>query len=100
MLNKGSYGNVKMTAKRLLWTVCVLLCATHADGEAWRVHLAYNDISQVLMSRGNVYVLSGGSMYSLDSRTEQRKSFTLQDGLSETGISYIYNDSARRIFAL
>lgn len=76
-----------------------MVCA-NAYALKWKTHLAYNDIQQVVMTDRAVFVLSGGNIFSIDKQTEQVRTYTLQDGLSSSGICYMHYDAARRSMLL
>lgn len=80
-------------SRRICYIIlCLTMCAG-AFAQHWYTHLAYNDVRQVLVTGTHTYVLSGGSMFSVDKQTEVRHYYTLLDGLSTNKIAHIAYDS-------
>ncbi len=59
---------------------------------AWRSHIAYNAVEQIVISDTEVYLLSGGNFYSINKQSERRHNYSLQDGLSTTPVTRLHYD--------
>jgi len=88
--------------KKLLILSALLLSAFSiaVASVEWTTHLAYNSVRQVLITPDEVYVLSGGSIYSLDKQTNEIHTFSLQDGISASPIVRMYYDDASSTIVL
>lgn len=66
-----------------------------SQAERWQTHIAYNDMRQIVLTRDEAFILSGGSIYSINRQTEAMRTYSLQDGLSEGQICLLHYDTLR-----
>jgi len=71
---------------------CFLLVSP-LRAEAWRSHLAYNNVTQIAMTPDKVYALSDGSLFSVDKQTEKIRIYDRQSGLHGANITCIGYDT-------
>lgn len=58
----------------------------------WRTHFAYNNINQLTQSSNKVFVVSDGSLFSIDKRDGNMEFYSKLSGLNATNISNIEFD--------
>lgn len=63
---------------------------------SWRIHFAYNNISQVTQSPNKVFAVSDGSLFSVDKRDGNMEFYSKISGLNGNTISKIkYDDTSK-----
>ena len=77
--------------KWFLYMIC-LLCSASLHAE-WTTFLAYNEVSQIAVSKDKVYALSNGSLFSVDKMSEKIEKIGHQQGLNDNHITNIYYDT-------
>lgn len=76
--------------------IAVVLCSLwmlQGRAQTWTTHFAYNQVSQIAMTPELVYVVSDGSLFSVNKLSEQMKVYNRQSGLHGNGITCIHYDA-------
>lgn len=60
---------------------------------SWRLHLAYQSVTEVAMSPERVYGLSDGALFSVDKETEELREWNYLSGLNDANVAFIQFDN-------
>lgn len=63
----------------------------------WTFHYAYTDVHEIARLGNMIYGLAGGTLFSLDTETEEVRSVNSLNGLSSAGIGHIVGDGDGRM---
>lgn len=80
--------------KKLIIQILFLAGCLSLSAAKWTPHFAYNDISLLTITPDEVFVLSGGNVFSVQKQTEQLHFYTSQDGLTGNSVSHMLYDAA------
>ncbi|MCQ2310531.1 MAG: hypothetical protein MJZ64_02120 [Paludibacteraceae bacterium] len=70
--------------------------AIDAQMYAWHSHLAYGEVRQVVDAGDVIYGLAGKALFAVDKASEERRTFSKQDGLNGADIAQIGYDELSR----
>jgi len=77
----------------ILLLTAVVLCRAGQIGE-WTLHLAYNNVTELVRQHGRVYALAGGAVFSVDIADGSTAYYNKQTGLHGSTVSRIAGNEA------
>lgn len=60
---------------------------------SWRLHMAYQSVSEIAMSAERVYGLSEGALFSVDKQTEELREWNYLSGMNDANVAFMQFDA-------